>query len=94
MELKMEMKNSIERALGRKVLADEKGNVDSFADFSDLDKEEFRTLQETNLTMEISYIRYRLKRDVHISDAISYASSVIHQGMDVKKWEKSHFKSE
>ena len=91
MELTAEKRQLIERVLGRKISAEEKGNVESFAGFSDFDKDEFRILQEDNLVLEISYIRYRLKDDVRFDAVVSYAASVIQHGTDVEKWEKSYF---
>jgi len=78
--------------LGRKVSANEEGNVDSFVHFSDQDKEDFKIIRKENVLLEISFIRYRLKGSVKTAAIASYATDVVQHGMDVEEWEKDYFK--
>lgn len=77
---------NIERALGRRLVDDERGNVDNFSSFTERDISEISVLGKSSLILVVSYIMFRLKDGASLRSSKSYYSSVIDQGIPMHEW--------
>ncbi|MHA6915601.1 hypothetical protein ACQUJO_21050 [Ralstonia pseudosolanacearum] len=88
MKLSLDLQKKIQLVLGREILPEECGNVESFSYFSESDVADIRVLEKKSGVLAISYIRYRLQGNVELDRAVSYYGSVIQHGMTVEEWLK------
>ncbi|MBB6582009.1 hypothetical protein HXP36_09690 [Ralstonia solanacearum] len=88
MGLGLDLQKKIQLILGRDILPEECGNVESFSSFSESAVADIRVLERRSGVLAISYIRYRLQGNVELDRAVSYYGSVIQNGMTVEEWLK------
>ncbi len=81
-----DMFRKISMILERNIDASERGSVNSFHEFSDLDMADFRTLMRAGGIYAISYIRFKLRDNIELNTVVSYYAAVVEQSIPVNEW--------